>query len=92
MPPRGVALKFILIPVLGSEVCVEGGVEQKERHGSGAAWVTLGMRKSATQLKHLEPNACAFDDLSRVRDTRKKVSLCHALCIRRGVLPSHPVA
>ena len=29
MPPRRVALGFILIPVFGSDVCVGGGVEQK---------------------------------------------------------------
>ena len=43
------------------------------------------MRKAATQLKHLEPNACAFDHPSHVRDTRKNVRLCQVLCIRRGV-------
>ena len=37
MPPRGVALRFILIPVLGIEVCVGGGVEQKEGNGLGTS-------------------------------------------------------
>ena len=37
MPPRGVALGFIMIPVLGSEVCVGGGAEQKVGNGSGTS-------------------------------------------------------
>ena len=77
MPPRGVALGFILIPVFGSEVCVGGGVEQKE--GVVNEWLTFGMRKGATHLKHVEPNACAFDYLSHVRDTRK-MCICVTLC------------
>ena len=35
MPPRGAALGFILIPVLGNKFCVGVGVEQKERNGPG---------------------------------------------------------
>ena len=54
-------------------------------------WATFEMRKGATQLKHPEPNACAFDYLSHVRDARKNVRLCHALCIRLSVLSPHPV-
>ena len=55
-------------------------------------WMTLKVHRGAPQLKHLEPNACAFGDLSHERDTRKNVRLCHALRIRRGVLSSRPVA
>ena len=37
MPPRGVALGFILIPVLGSEVCIGDERKQKEGNGSGTS-------------------------------------------------------
>ena len=37
MPPRRVALGFILIPVLDSEVCVGSGAEQKVGNGSGTS-------------------------------------------------------
>ena len=55
MPPLGIALVFILIPVFGSEVCVRRwcGTKRKDmgqvHHGvydeSSGEWVTLGMRK-----------------------------------------------
>ena len=73
---------FILIPVLGSEVGVGSGVEQKGGNSIRnikelsmkhvVKWVTVGMRKGATQLKHIAPlsnepthgvcaTLCAFD-------------------------------
>ena len=66
MPLRGVALGFVLIPELGSEICAGGGVEQKGRKWiryieectmdeTCGEWVIFGMRKGATQLKHPDP-------------------------------------
>ena len=53
MPPRGVAVGFIVIPVLGSEVCEEvvwnkrkamGQVHQGVYDETCGEWVTFGMR------------------------------------------------
>ena len=38
----------------------------------------------AINLHVLEPNACAFDEMPHVHDTRKM----YALCLRRSVLSS----
>ena len=86
----GVALGFILIPVFSNEVCVgrtlcgtKGRkwiryIKECTMKHVVSGWL-LGCAKSTTQLKLLEPKACAFDDLSHAHDTRKMcvfVTLC----------------